>query len=44
MSPGRWVGFGLVWLALVIMSVDGVRRAGRARRDRLVGSPEPAQV
>ena len=35
MSSGRWVGFGLVWLALVVMSTDGVRRARRARTRRL---------
>ena len=44
MSPGRWVGFGLVWLALVIMSTDGLLRARRSRaRNRLVEA-EPAQV
>ena len=34
MSPGRWVGFALVWLALVILTVYGVRQAGRSRRAR----------
>jgi chloramphenicol-sensitive protein RarD len=43
MSPGRWVGFGLVWLALVIMSADGLLRARRSRAQRLVEA-EPAQV
>jgi len=37
MSAGRWVGFGLVWLALMIMSGDGIRRA--SRRARLVAEP-----
>jgi chloramphenicol-sensitive protein RarD len=32
MSPGRWIGFALVWLALVILTVYGVRQAHRARR------------
>ncbi len=27
MSPGRWIGFGLVWLALVILAGHGVGRA-----------------
>src|SRR5690606_41488211 len=28
----RWVGFGLVWLALAGLTVDSVVTAGRARR------------
>ncbi len=31
MPPARWWGFGLVWVALVLLTVDGVR-AGRAQR------------
>jgi chloramphenicol-sensitive protein RarD len=31
MSPVRWVGFGLVWVALVLLTVDGTR-AARATR------------
>ena len=31
MPLSRWAGFGLVWLALVIITVDGVRRRGAAR-------------
>ena len=35
MSTGRWVGFGLVWVALVIITGDSLKRAratsGRAR-------------
>lgn len=27
----RWVGFGLVWVALVLLSVDSVRHARRSR-------------
>ncbi|MBV9846265.1 MAG: EamA family transporter RarD [Kutzneria sp.] len=27
MSPARWTGFGLVWLALLILVVDAVRRS-----------------
>lgn len=44
MSPGRWVGFALVWVALVIMSVDGVRRARRNRTRADAPESEPAQV
>ncbi|MCB7136820.1 EamA family transporter RarD [Cellulosimicrobium marinum] len=31
MPPARWVGFGLVWVALVVLSVDGLH-AARATR------------
>ncbi|RYZ31428.1 MAG: EamA family transporter RarD [Propionibacteriaceae bacterium] len=42
MSPGRWVGFGLVWLALVIMTTDGLRRARRNRVQSRTAQAEPA--
>jgi chloramphenicol-sensitive protein RarD len=29
MPPARWVGFALVWVALVVLTTDGLR-AGRA--------------
>jgi chloramphenicol-sensitive protein RarD len=33
MAPARWWGFGLVWVALVLLTVDGVRaRRGTALR------------
>lgn len=31
MPPARWWGFGLVWVALAVLTVDGVR-SGRAHR------------
>ncbi len=31
MSPARWVGFGLVWVALTILTVDSVRHARSSR-------------
>jgi chloramphenicol-sensitive protein RarD len=36
MPTARWWGFGLVWVALVVLTVDGVRagRAGRLTRAR----------
>ena len=34
MSPGRWVGFGLVWLALMVLTTYGLVRARRDRRRR----------
>ena len=39
MSTGRWVGFGLVWLALMLMSGHGLHRANANRRQRLVAEP-----
>ena len=43
MPPSRWIGFGLVWLALVVLSVDGLR-ASRRERVRSLREPvlEPA--
>lgn len=32
MPASRWVGFGLVWLALIILSVDSIVSSGRSRR------------
>ncbi|HSU35655.1 MAG TPA: EamA family transporter RarD [Propionibacteriaceae bacterium] len=32
MSPGRWIGFGLVWVALIILTAHGLRRAQLSRR------------
>ena len=31
MSPARWAGFGLVWVALVVLTVDTLRAASRRR-------------
>ncbi|HEV6954422.1 MAG TPA: EamA family transporter RarD [Promicromonospora sp.] len=35
MPPARWAGFALVWVALVLLTVDGVRRARRTPRPGL---------
>nr|WP_256736113.1 EamA family transporter RarD [Mycolicibacterium hippocampi] len=32
MPPARWLGFGLIWLALGVFTVDAVRRARVGRR------------
>lgn len=32
MSPERWIGFGLVWLGLIILTVDALRHSIRVRR------------
>jgi chloramphenicol-sensitive protein RarD len=42
MPASRWIGFGLVWLALVVLSVDGVRASRRARVRSAVPALEPA--
>ena len=34
MPPSRWIGFFIVWIALVILSVDMVRNAQRSRSAR----------
>ena len=39
MPASRWIGFGLVWLALVVLSADLVHAA---RRTRLAAVQEPA--
>ncbi len=38
MPPARWLGFGLIWTALLVFSVDAVRRA---RTDRRPPRPVP---
>ncbi|SEB39213.1 chloramphenicol-sensitive protein RarD [Paramicrobacterium humi] len=35
MPPERWVGFGLVWLALIVLTVDMVRHSRSVRRRTL---------
>lgn len=37
MPPARWIGFGLVWLALVIFTVDLVRRSRAVDLSRRAG-------
>lgn len=39
MPPSRWIGFVLVWIALVILTVEGLRAAQRPRAEL---APEPA--
>ena len=38
MPPARWIGFGLIWTALVVFSGDGLFRAYRARTGNLLPS------
>jgi chloramphenicol-sensitive protein RarD len=35
MPPERWIGFGLVWIALVVLAFDLARGARAARRASL---------
>ncbi|WP_431801974.1 EamA family transporter RarD [Microbacterium sp. bgisy203] len=35
----RWIGFGLVWVALVILTIDSLRHSRRGR-----GTRQPAQI
>ena len=39
MPPERWVGFGLVWVALIVLTIDLVRSARTSRR----GAPAPIE-
>jgi chloramphenicol-sensitive protein RarD len=39
MPASRWVGFVMVWIALVILTIEGLRAAQRARLEL---APEPA--
>ncbi len=41
MPPARWAGFALVWLALAILSFDGVRSSRRASKVRRATALEP---
>lgn len=41
MTPERWIGFGVVWLALLVLTVDmlrNTRKASRARKRAIVQS------
>jgi chloramphenicol-sensitive protein RarD len=42
MPASRWIGFGLVWLALIIFTADSLTAARRAHDDRLTDHLEPA--
>ncbi|MEV0211131.1 EamA family transporter RarD [Streptomyces sp. NPDC050788] len=47
MPPERWAGFGLVWLALALLTWDAwraARRVARARQALRVDAPAPAAV
>jgi chloramphenicol-sensitive protein RarD len=39
MAPARWWGFALVWVALVLLTVDGLRTQRAQRLQRAAVSP-----
>jgi chloramphenicol-sensitive protein RarD len=41
MPASRWIGFGLVWLAIMVFSVDGLNAARRSRATAAAPIPEP---
>jgi chloramphenicol-sensitive protein RarD len=41
MSPARWLGFGLVWVALVVLTVAGLRSARRREPAEVLEATEP---
>ncbi|GGM03691.1 EamA family transporter RarD [Nakamurella endophytica] len=43
MPVGRWVGFVLVWLALVVLTVEGLARRRRAAADRRAVAARPVE-
>ena len=43
-SARLWVGFGIVWVALVLLSVDSLRAAGAARTERRAVGAGPADL
>jgi chloramphenicol-sensitive protein RarD len=42
MPPARWAGFAIVWVALAILSFDGLRHGTRQRAAALATTPEGA--
>lgn len=44
MPPERWLGFALVWMALVILTVEAIVQRRRAARERRALPPETGPV
>jgi chloramphenicol-sensitive protein RarD len=42
MPPARWAGFAIVWVALALLSFDGLRHGTRQRAAALATTPEGA--
>jgi chloramphenicol-sensitive protein RarD len=43
MSPARWIGFGCVWVALMLLTGYGLFQSGVNRRARTVAQPATSQ-
>ena len=43
-NTGEWVGFGLIWMALAVFSVDAVRRSRRPSDPDEVEAPESLET
>lgn len=43
MSPGKWAGFGIIWIALVIFSLDTLRGSRRGRAQRRIEELEVSE-
>ncbi|RMI38021.1 EamA family transporter RarD [Streptomyces triticirhizae] len=43
MPPERWIGFGLVWTALTVLTWDALRQARRRQRTVARHTPTPAE-
>ena len=44
-APGsEWVGFGIVWVALTVLTWDGLRQAGNVPRASAASAPTPSAV
>ncbi|MEX1210538.1 MAG: EamA family transporter RarD [Candidatus Nanopelagicales bacterium] len=43
-NSGEWVGFGLIWIALAVFSVDGVRRSRRPSDPDEAEAPESLET
>jgi chloramphenicol-sensitive protein RarD len=39
MSPARWLGFGCVWVALMLLAGLGIAQSGATRRSRALAEP-----
>ncbi len=44
MPPERWAGFALVWVALVVLTVEAIRHRRRSRRPQPAPMPETGPV
>ena len=42
MPPSRWIGFGLVWIALLVLTLDALRSAQRSRAAAAAAEPQIA--